>query len=153
MLSCTATSKPSTNLYGAHTQTTTNLHQAPACYWHHWNNRIHHWDRSFTAGQYPCYSRSRFVAACNSRILPLNTNVLQWNLCGYRTRKPFLQTAVNELQQMAICLQETNLKLEHTVNVPNYKFPPIRFDRSDMRGGGVLVLSGRLFLILQSTSM
>jgi hypothetical protein len=64
---------------------------------------------------------------------------MQWNLRGYYARFPYLQNAVDNLKPDIICLQETFLKPNKNVKLRNYHCPPLRKDRTNRDGGGVLM--------------
>ena len=45
---------------------------------------------------------------------------LQWNSYGYFKRLPELQQLISKYQPLVICLQETHLRPQNKINLPNY---------------------------------
>ena len=66
----------------------------------------------------------------------MNLNLLQWNLKGYHSQRPYLQHAIDILKPTVIALQETHLKPNQNAHLTRYQ-PPLRKDRTANKGGGV----------------
>ena len=47
-------------------------------------------------------------------------NILQWNLNGLRSQYQFLRRLTSQENTDIICLQETNLKADKTINFKNF---------------------------------
>ena len=69
------------------------------------------------------------------------TSILQWNLQGYQTQRPYLQHLIDKTKPQILCLQETHLKPKNPLYIPGYQYPPLRKDRADHRGGGVAIVT------------
>ena len=69
-----------------------------------------------------------------------NFKILQWNMRGFFSQKPYLQKSIDTLDPDIICLQETHLKAKNVPSLSKFHFPPIKRDREDRRGGGVMIL-------------
>ena len=65
--------------------------------------------------------------------------ILQWNIRGFYPQKPYLQKCIDISCPDVICLQETHLKTSNVPSLSNYHYPPIKRDREDRRGGGVMI--------------
>ena len=72
--------------------------------------------------------------------------ILQWNLHGFRTHRPFLQNAIDEIKPNIIALQETLLKESDQSYLSGFN-PPFRKDRDDRSGGGVAIFKANLAAI------
>lgn len=66
--------------------------------------------------------------------------ILQWNLNGLFPRLPLLQVLLNKYQPDIVCLQETNLKPNQTINLKRYKaFVTNRNSQTASGGTAVLI--------------
>ena len=68
-----------------------------------------------------------------------NIIIVQWNMKGFYSQKPYLQKLIDTLSPDVICLQETHLKPKNTPYLAKYHYPPVKKDREDRRGGGVMI--------------
>ena len=64
--------------------------------------------------------------------------ILQWNIRGFRSHRPYLQNAIDTIKPNIIALQETLLKNKDDSYLSGYN-PPLRKDREDKTGGGVAI--------------
>ena len=58
---------------------------------------------------------------------------------SYQYQRPYLQSPIDQIKPIVICLQETHLKPEKDASLPNYHYPPLRAHRLDSKGGGVAI--------------
>ena len=63
-------------------------------------------------------------------------SILQWNMRGYNSQRPFLQDAIDNLSPQILALQETHLNEKSQPYLSGYHLP-LRKDRADRKGGGV----------------
>jgi hypothetical protein len=69
----------------------------------------------------------------------MKLQLVQWNIRGYKAKIPYIHQLLDYAKPDVICLQETWLQNHHTISLRNYQ-APIREDRADGPGGGVLIM-------------
>jgi len=68
----------------------------------------------------------------------LKLKILQWNIRGFYSRKPFLHRLTDTLSPDILCLQETHLKPHKKSYIKGYHLAS-RCDRVDRDGGGTMI--------------
>ena len=71
----------------------------------------------------------------------MTTKILQWNIRGFKPRRPALQSAIDSISPTVIAIQETHTNPQHQISLPSYHFPPARYDRQPRPGGGAAVFT------------
>ena len=74
---------------------------------------------------------------------PTPFSILQWNIRGYHSQRPYIQHLIDKIKPQIMCFQETHLKPSNSSHIPQYQYPPLRKDRSNRRGGGVSIFFRR----------
>jgi len=68
----------------------------------------------------------------------INLKIVQWNIRGFYSRKPFLNRLTDTITPDLLCLQETYLKPHKKSYLKGYQLAA-RTDRADRDGGGVMI--------------
>ena len=71
-------------------------------------------------------------------IFTMTISVLQWNVRGFQSQRPYLLPLLDSLHPRVLCLQETHLQPHSSSTLPNFH-PALRQDRPRGRGGGVAI--------------
>ena len=71
-------------------------------------------------------------------IFTMTISILQWNVRGFQSQRPYLLPLLDSLHPSVLCLQETHLQPHSTPTLPNFH-PALRQDRPCGRGGGVAI--------------
>ena len=86
-----------------------------------------------------CYPN--FPPTLQLTALAMNLKMIQWNIRGYYPQRPYLLSAIDSLNPHVIILQETHSKPHHHLSLPQYHFPPARYDRRIRKGGGAAIFT------------
>ena len=87
-----------------------------------------------------CNSSTSLSTTFNELFAAINTiSILRWNIRGFHSRKPCIQSIIDTTKPDIICLQETHLKPKSSAYLSQYHFPPNRQDRLLQRDGGVAI--------------
>lgn len=74
------------------------------------------------------------------------TNILQWNLNGYKGQYEMLQKVSTDNNIDIICIQETNLKKDETINLKNFTcFNKNREECKAASGGVGLLVKNQIY--------
>ena len=72
--------------------------------------------------------------------------IVQWNINSYYSHHEFLQELIANFDAEIICLQETNLKNDQTININKFKcYNRNRRDCQSASGGVCILISNHLY--------